>query len=54
MHLLCGEVDEAAYAASGKPSSVTDRSGLEARIERLEIELQALRGEIEELRQRLP
>ena len=53
MHLLCGDVDESAYAFAARPAAAADRPGLEARIEVLEVELQSLRGDIAELRERL-
>jgi uncharacterized protein YceH (UPF0502 family) len=50
MHLLCGAVDEAAFAIPSRSGSAPDRSGLEARVEALESELALLRSELEELR----
>ena len=54
MHLLCGAVDEAAFAAAPRPpTQAVDRSGMEARIDALESDVQSLRGELELLRQQL-
>lgn len=54
MHLLCGPVDESAFATTERSAPAANRSGLESRIEALEAEVQELRGELEALRQRLP
>ena len=53
MHLLCGEVDETAFALPARQSVTSDRGALEARVESLETELQSLRCELDELRARL-
>ena len=50
MHLLCGAVDETAYAMPGRASPVPENGGLEARVAALEAELQSLRSELEQLR----
>jgi uncharacterized protein YceH (UPF0502 family) len=53
MHLLCGPVDESAHVAPARSAGVANRAGLEARVDVLEGELQALCGELAELRDRL-
>jgi uncharacterized protein YceH (UPF0502 family) len=53
MHLLCGEIDEADFVPAARAASTADRSGLEARVEQLEAQLQSLRDEFEAFRQRL-
>jgi hypothetical protein len=50
MHLLCGKVDEALYAAHARPVAAVERGGLEARVAALEAELQSLRSELEQLK----
>jgi uncharacterized protein YceH (UPF0502 family) len=54
MHLLCGPVSAAEYAASAAEEGATPskRGNLEARVEALEAEVQALRRELDALRQR--
>lgn len=54
MHLLCGPVSAADYAATAADdaSGPSRRGGLEARLEALEAEVVALRAELEELRGR--
>lgn len=53
VHLLCGPVDEAAFAASTRPSSNerTDRSDIENRLESLEFRVAELEAELQQLRQ---
>jgi uncharacterized protein YceH (UPF0502 family) len=53
MHLLSGAVDVDAFVTSTIPTASTTRADLSERVERLEAELQALRGEVAELRDRL-
>jgi uncharacterized protein YceH (UPF0502 family) len=53
MHLLCGPVAAADYAAAADDASApSKRGGLEARLEALEIEVAGLRRELEALRDR--
>lgn len=53
MHLLCGPVDEAAFAAPARPSSNerTDRGEIEIRLESLEARVTELEAELQQLRQ---
>jgi uncharacterized protein YceH (UPF0502 family) len=54
MHLLCGAVDEAAYATAPRSreqsAGASDRHDLELRVEALEAAVQSLRQELDELR----
>jgi uncharacterized protein YceH (UPF0502 family) len=51
MHLLCGPVSAAEYAAgTDEASAPSRRGGLEARVEALEAEVEALRRELDALR----
>jgi uncharacterized protein YceH (UPF0502 family) len=51
MHLLCGPVSAAEYAAGADEASTPSRrGGLEARVEALEAEVEALRRELDALR----
>ena len=53
MHLLCGPVSAEMLAVSGAATAGgTPRAGLQERVERLENELEQLRGEVTQLRQR--
>jgi uncharacterized protein len=53
MHLLCGPVDVDAFAAASVTSTSVSRADLHDRIERLERDVDTLRTELAELRQRL-
>lgn len=52
MHLLCGPVDEAAFAGSARPSSNerADRSDITSRLESLEARVAKLEAELQQLR----
>ena len=50
MHLLCGPVSAAEYAASAVADAPAARGALEARVEALEAEVEALRRELDALR----
>lgn len=52
MHLLCGPVDEAAYASTDRPSSKerTDCSDIDRRLESLEARVAELESELQALR----
>jgi len=54
MHLLCGPVSAADFAAASAEESTppSKRAGLEARVETLEAEVESLRRELEALRVR--
>lgn len=53
MHLLCGPVDEAAFAMNSRPSSNerSERSDIERRLESLEARVVELEAELQALRQ---
>jgi len=53
MHLLCGPVDPAAFAAEPARREPASRSGLDDRLQRMEDAIEALRAELAELRGRL-
>lgn len=55
MHLLCGPVSAADYAAAAtdEASGPSKRGGLDARLEAIEAEMAALRAELDELRGRV-